>query len=127
MKIHIISFSLVAVAGMGCRSMESVTHAKNEGISMVYPVSRDRAWEVAKRVLIQEGCGGIDERKEEGAMFTSTGMTALTYGTYIGVWVEPIDRESSKVTVCTKRKVAANIATGLTETTFHNRFAQLLY
>ncbi|MBI2998489.1 MAG: hypothetical protein HYY46_08570 [Deltaproteobacteria bacterium] len=31
---------------------------------------------------------------------------------------------STKVTVVTKRRISINLATTLTETTFHNRFAQ---
>lgn len=35
-----------------------------------------------------------------------------------------MDKGNTKVTVITKRKIATNIATTLTETTFHRRFAQ---
>jgi hypothetical protein len=35
-----------------------------------------------------------------------------------------VDKNNTKVTVVTKRRIATNIATTLTETTFHRRFAQ---
>ena len=48
----------------------------------------------------------------------------VSWGTVMGAWVEPIDTDNTKVTVVTKRRVTINIATTLTEGTFHKRFAQ---
>lgn len=42
----------------------------------------------------------------------------------MGAWIYPVDREKTRVVVVTKRKMATNLATTLTEATFHKRFAQ---
>jgi hypothetical protein len=42
----------------------------------------------------------------------------------MGAWIDPVDKNNTRVTVVTKRRIATNIATTLTETTFHKRFAQ---
>jgi len=42
----------------------------------------------------------------------------------MGAWIEPVDKKNTKVTVVTKRRVTMNIATTLTESTYHRRFAQ---
>ncbi|MGH7382216.1 MAG: hypothetical protein ACREKR_08315 [Candidatus Methylomirabilales bacterium] len=42
----------------------------------------------------------------------------------MGAWVDPVDKNNTKVTVVTKRRLSLNIATTLTEATFHKRFAQ---
>ena len=51
-------------------------------------------------------------------------MNFISAGAVMGAWVEPVGQGQSKVTVVTKRRVATNLATTLTETTFHKRFAQ---
>ena len=59
-------------------------------------------------------------------MLTSSHADGITptAGAFMGAWIESIDQGTTKVTVVTKRRVATNIATTLTETTFHKRFAQ---
>jgi hypothetical protein len=51
-------------------------------------------------------------------------MNLVSYGAVMGAWIEPIDKDNTKVTVVTKRRIATNIATTLTEATFQKRFAQ---
>ena len=70
------------------------------------------------------GADAIEEHKDEGYMLTSSGMNLVPMGAVMGAWIDPIDGENTKVTVVTKRRIATNLATTLTETTFHQRFAQ---
>lgn len=57
-------------------------------------------------------------------MLTSAGMNLISAGAVRGAWIESVDNNSTKVTVVTKRRIQTNLATTLTETTFHKRFAQ---
>lgn len=57
-------------------------------------------------------------------MLTSSGMNLVSWGTVMGAWINPVDTDHTRVTVVTKRRVTINIATTLTEGTFHKRFAQ---
>jgi hypothetical protein len=57
-------------------------------------------------------------------MLTSSGMNLVSWGAVMGAWIEPVDKDNTKVTVVTKRRVTVNIATTLTESTYHRRFAQ---
>lgn len=75
-------------------------------------------------VLRWEGADAIEQHRSEGYMLTSSGMNLVSSGAVMGAWVEPTDQNSTKVTVVTKRRIATNLATTLTETTFHKRFAQ---
>ena len=115
---------VVLVWVTGCATMADVVTAKDEGTSQVYPVSPDQAWEIAKTVLRWEGSDTIEEHRAEGYMLTSSGLNLISWGAVMGVWVDPIDQNQTKVTVVTKRRLSLNIATTLTETTFHKRFAQ---
>jgi hypothetical protein len=120
----LISFALIS---SGCSTMQDVVRVKEagtEGTTKDYPVNATQAWEIAKTVFRWEGSDAIEEHKEQGYMLTSSGMNLVSYGAVMGAWVEPTDKENTKVTVVTKRRVSMNIATTLTEGTFHRRFAE---
>jgi hypothetical protein len=111
----------------GCATMDDVVRVKQEGTEgtmKIYPVTPDQAWEIAKTVFRWEGSDAIEEHKDEGYMLTSSGMNLLSFGTVMGAWIEPFDKDNTKVTVVTKRRVSTNLVTTLTEGTFHDRFAQ---
>jgi hypothetical protein len=122
--------SAVFVAGLcgvflsGCASMSDVLASKNEGTVKVYPVSQERAWDIAMTVLRWEGAETIEEHQKDNYMLTTIGANLISAGSVVGVWVEPAKKGSTQVTVVTKRKMQTNFATGLTETTFQERFAQ---
>ena len=78
----------------------------------------------SKTVFRWEGADAIEEHKDEGYMLTSSGMNLVSVGAVMGAWIDPVDKENTKVTVVMKRRLSMNLATTLTETTFHERFAQ---
>ena len=126
-KVLAILIILVVWAWItGCATMSDVARAKQEGkcTTQVYPVNTDQAWEIAMIVFRWEGADAIEEHRSQGYMLTSSGMNLVTAGTVMGAWIEPVDQTSSKVTVVTKRRISTNLATTLTEATFHKRFAQ---
>ena len=114
--------SLMWVAG--CATAADVLKAKDQGSSQVYAVNADQAWNIARTVFRWEGADAIEEHRDEGYMLTSSGMNLVSSGAVMGAWVDPVDKNNSKVTVVTKRRIATNVATTLTEMTFHKRFAQ---
>ncbi len=59
-------------------------------------------------------------------MVTTIGMNVVSAGAIAAVWIELTGNNETKVTVVTKRKMATNIATGLTEATFHDRFTEAM-
>jgi len=115
---------LVALVLAGCSTTGDALRDKQNGTAEVYPVNQDQAWDIARTVFRWEGADAIEEHKSEGYMVTSSGMNLVSYGTVMAAWVEPAVDDSSKVTVVTKRRLATNLVTTLTEGTFHNRFRQ---
>jgi hypothetical protein len=109
---------------IGCATMSDVLKSKNDGTAEAYQVNSEQAWEIAMTVLRWEGCETIEEHRTLGYMLTTVDENVVSAGSLVGVWVEPLDAENTKVTIVTKRKDQTNIATGLTETTFQRRFAQ---
>ena len=118
---------VMAVLGLaGCATLNDVVQEKNQGggTVQVYPVDTDQAWKIAMTVFRWEGSDAIEEHRDQGYMLTSSGMNFVSAGAVMGAWVEPAGRSQTKVTAVTKRRMATNIATTLTETTFHKRFGQ---
>ena len=123
-SVGVVVAAVLSVVMAGCASLSDVLESKEEGTVEVYPVDQNRAWEIAMTVLRWEDAETIEEHRSENYMLTTVGADLISSGSVVGVWVEPAKKGSSKVTVVTKRKMQTNIATGLTETTFHERFAQ---
>lgn len=124
MKHIICSFIIIVslIYFTGCATLSDVLKDKDSGTVQVYPVNFNQAWEIATTVLRWEDCETIEEHKSSNYMLTTVGQNFVSAGSVVGVWVEPVDNENTKVTVVTKRKIQTNLATGLTETTFHNSF-----
>ncbi len=122
----VVLISFIALLS-GCATMNDVVRVKEEGTegtTKVYPVTADQAWEISKAVFRWEGSDAIEEHRDQGYMLTSSGINLVSWGTVMGAWIEPVDKNNTKVTVVTKRRVTVNIATTLTEGTYHRRFAQ---
>ena len=118
--------ALLALLG-GCATMDDVVRVKEAGTEATthtYPVTMAQAWEISRMVFRWEGSDAIEEHKDQGYMLTSSGMNLVSWGAVMGAWIEPVGKDSSRVTVVTKRRVTINIATTLTEDTYHRRFAQ---
>ena len=125
MKIYKFLSALLIVTILGaCATMTDVLKNKEEGTVAVYQIDRDSAWDIAKTVLRWEDCETIEENKLSNYMLTTVGQTFVSEGSLVGVWVESVNENETKITVVTKRKVQTNIATGLTETTFQESFAK---
>ncbi len=123
-KCLVLLFCLVLFLLGGCATMGDVANSKDSGTSEIYPVTADQAWDISKTVFRWEGADAIEEHRNEGYMLTSSGMNMVSYGAVMGAWVDPVDNANTKVTVVTKRRLSTNLATTLTESTFHKRFAQ---
>lgn len=123
-KIGVILIVFLGIAG--CANLTHVIRQKEAGggTTRVYPVGVDQAWDIAKTVFRWSGTDAIEEHRDEGYMLTSSGMNLVSYGAVMGAWVEPVGQEQTQVTIVTKRRLSLNIATTLTETTFHKRFAR---
>ena len=129
MRQHIVTGGVLVCAVLwlaSCQTLSDVLREKAQGggTTQVSPVETDQAWTMAKTVLRWEGSDAIEEHRDQGSMLTRSGRNVLSAGAVMGAWVEPVGRGQTQVTVVTKRRVATNLATTLTETTFQKRCAQ---
>jgi hypothetical protein len=128
LKVFLVVFVMASFAILnGCATMDDVVKVKedgSEGTTKVYPVTTDQAWDISKTVFRWEGSDAIEEHRDEGYMLTSSGMNLVSWGAVMGAWIKPIDKDNTQVTVVTKRRISINLATTLTEGTFHRRFGE---
>jgi hypothetical protein len=128
----LVSIFLVSIfLASGCVSLKELSgdivkagKTGNAGLSKVYPVNTNQAWDIARAVFCWEKTDEIYEHRDENYMITSTGMKMVAFGSVMGVWIEPVDADNTKITVITKRRVKNDIFTKLNETTFFERFEQ---
>jgi hypothetical protein len=124
LPIFLVALSLIILAGCANTFSDLVrSKEQGKGTSRVYKVDFDQAWEIAKRVLKWEGTDDIKENRSEGYMVVKSGSTLFYKITLMGVWIEPVDRIQTKVTVITKSKTNVDTILGLSETGFHEHFA----
>jgi hypothetical protein len=115
-------FLILLIVFSSCATMTDVLKNKDEGTAKIYDVDNEVAWEIAITVLRWEGCETIEQHKTSNYMLTTVGANFVSDGTLVGVWVDPVGNDKTNVTVVTKRKIQTNLATGLTETTFHSSY-----
>jgi hypothetical protein len=128
----LVSIFLVSIfLASGCASLQELSgeivkagKTGNAGVSKVYPVNTNQAWDIARAVFCWEKTDEIYEHRNENYMITSTGMKMVAFGSVMGVWIEPVDADNTKVTVVTKRRVENDFFTKLNEATFFERFEQ---
>lgn len=122
--VLVLALSFLILAGCANTFSDLVRSKENgEGMSKVYKVNRERAWEIAKRVMQWEGIEEIKENPSEGYMLVKSGSDWYSKGTLVGVWIEPIEKDQSRVTVVTKAKRSTDTFRRLSEVDFHKSFA----
>ena len=131
MKKFVILTLLTIFLASGCASLQDLysevikaREVGNEGVSKVYPVAENQAWNITKAVFCWEKTDEVLEHRDQNYVLTSTGMKMLAFGSVMGVWIEPVDSDNTRMTVITRRRVPSDTFTKLTAVTFYERFEQ---
>ena len=122
--MKIIGILMIGVCMTGCATRGGVVRSKErgKGMSKVYPIHADQAWEIAKTAFRWEHTDAVEEHRSEGYVLTSIGESPVTLGAVMGVWIEPVDKDRTRVTVVIKRKNPTEVLTTITEAAFHEDF-----
>jgi hypothetical protein len=115
----------------GCASLDELSgkvmearETGREGLVRIYPVSNEEAWEITRAVFLWEKTDDVQERRDRNYCITSTGMKMVAFGSVMGVWIEPVDENNTRITVITRRRVDSDTFTQLTGPKFMKRFEQ---
>ena len=122
MKIMGCFLILVCVTGCATRSNVVRAKAQGKGTSRVYRVNAERAWEISKAAFRFVKTEAVEEHRSEGYMLARIGKSSVSSGAVMGVWIEPVDDDSTRVTVVIKKINPAELLVLLTETDFHDDF-----
>jgi len=122
--MKIMGWLLIVICATGCATMSSIVRAKahGKGTSRVYRVNAERAWEISKTVFRLVQTEAVEEHRSEGYMLARIGKSSVSWGAVMGVWIEPVGDDSTKVTVVIKRINPAELLVLLTEADFHDDF-----
>lgn len=124
-KLTVFSLLVVFAGVTGCASTAGVVTAKEDGTSQVYQVNSSQAWEITKTVFRWHDSDAIEEHHREGYILATNGKKWVPWSSMMVAWVDRVDRNKTKVTVVTKRRVG-DVGTGSSEATFHKHFAEAL-
>jgi hypothetical protein len=120
----ILASFLLLFSLQGCSTTGEVVRSKGTGTSIVYPVSRDQAWDIVKAVFRWEGAEDIEEHSAKNYIVASRGSRPFSENSVACAWVEPVDSEDTMITVVTKNKRSLESPTNFTQTAFLWRFGQ---
>lgn len=124
MKKLIVFMAVLAMVMTGCATMNNVISAKGNGISEIYPIPEDKAWDLAIKVLRDLGAGPIEEHRKENLILTSSVNWSSAH-TYVAVWVESVNQGNTKVIIVTRCRDGLGIF-GMQEWEFHQNFKDRL-
>jgi hypothetical protein len=83
------------------------------GISKIYQVNKEQAWEIACAVLRWQKSNRIEEHRDLDYMLTSNGISTCPCKTEVGVWIEPENKDSTRITIITVGRSRKNIFTNV--------------
>jgi hypothetical protein len=129
MKKLFLAVLAVSLIVIGCASRQTLSDkvllekkSGNGGVTKIYPVSADQAWEITEAVFRWEKTDEVNENREENYMLASSGMKMAAFGSVMGVWIEPVDQTTTKITVIVKQRGNCCEFTNLTLKRFFQSF-----
>ncbi|NWK78371.1 hypothetical protein [Aquitalea sp. LB_tupeE] len=105
-------FACIALLS-GCSTMATSIAAKGSGTARVYAASTEQVWAVLPGVVRASGLDYVNGDKQQGMALAQRGMSALSYGENVAIFVSPEPSQSktsqTRVEVVSKRTFAPNI------------------
>lgn len=100
---------ILAACISGCSTLTDAKGAKGTGESQTYAANSNRVWEVLPKATKDLGLEYIAENKTEGYALAQRGISFVSYGEHVAIFVVPLAEQSTKVEVVSKKALATNI------------------
>ena len=107
--IALILLAVMPLLSAGCATLSDAQKARGSGPSRVYAASFETIWSAMPSAIAAAGLQNVEANKKEGYMLAQRGMTALSYGENVAVFMEPVGKKQTKVEVVTKRTWAPSV------------------
>jgi hypothetical protein len=113
MSNKLIAVLLAIVANCvisGCATLADAKAAKGSGPSREYAASMDKVWNTIPIVLKELELPLVSQNRAEGTILAQRGVTALSYGENVAIFVEPAGGSSrTRVEIVSKKTMATNV------------------
>ena len=95
---------VVAIAMLigGCASTETVKEARGQGISRTYPIGYDAVYDAALAAAKAKELEVIESDRASGRLLLSHGVTWLSWGERIAVFVKSVSPRTTDVEIVSK-------------------------
>ena len=114
-SILVIGLKLACIALLflyiqGCATMADSISAKGTGQYRVYEKSFDEVWEAVISVVTGTQLSLVTKNKETGQILAQKGVSALSYGENVAIFVERVGSVvRTRVEVVSKKAMATNV------------------
>ncbi len=99
----------ILATASGCATLADARAAKGTGMAKTFNADSETVWKTLPGVASSIGLSVVGDNKAEGYMLAQRGMTLMSYGENVAIFIEPVGRSQTKVEVVSKRAMATNI------------------
>ena len=127
-RIFTILLVMYAVAfGTGCSTMADAKNAQGTGTAKEYSASFDTVWKTLPGVLTEISLPLASENKQDGYMLAQRGVTLLSTGENVAIFVKPIPGQArTQVEVVSKKAIATDLFAPNWANRIHEKLAEKL-
>ena len=97
---------LLAVVVAACASTDTVKESQGQGASRTYASAYDRVFDAATAAAKAKELDVVESDKRSGRLVLSHGITALSWGEHIAVFVKALTPDTTQVEVVSKPVLA---------------------
>ena len=107
--IKAISLFAIIIYVSGCTTMADSIAAKGTGPHRIYEKPKTEVWPVAVEAVNSVGLQLVTENESSNMILAQRGVTALSYGENVAIFVEDYANQQCRVEVVSKKAMETNI------------------
>jgi len=107
--LKIAAISLIFVFIQGCTTLADARKAEGEGIKKTYTAPVDRTWDATVKALEKLKLEIATQNKSDGYILAQRGMSFLSYGENVAIFIKKKGATESEVEVVSKKAMKTNI------------------
>ncbi|MBF0523406.1 MAG: hypothetical protein HQL24_10190 [Candidatus Omnitrophica bacterium] len=103
-------FGIVGLALVlcGCTTLNGIRESQGMGEKRIFQYPYDRVYQACLSSFLQIGLQVTEQNKDAGYLVAASGMSFLSYGERIAVFVKKVNADTSEVEVVSKAMVKTN-------------------
>jgi hypothetical protein len=110
MKRIITLFLLTCIVFIqGCSTLADARKAEGEGTKKTFPASFEKTWNASNTALVKLKLEIASENRDKGYILAQRGMTFLSYGENIAIFLKKQSETQTSVEIVSKKSMATNI------------------